>query len=62
MKEAHALQDAVIVRQKSAGHFETPNWDQSARRRCGSLLALNSGLPDLRRAFGARFQVDQVRR
>jgi hypothetical protein len=62
MKEAHALQDAVIVRQKSAGRFETPNWDPVSQKKVrDSLLALNSGLPDLRRAFGARFQVDQVR-
>src|SRR5262245_46330636 len=62
MKEAHALQDAVIVRQKSPGKFEVPNWDQASQKKVrDSLLALNSTLPDLRRAFGSRFQVDQVR-
>ena len=62
VKEAHALQDAVIVRQKGAGRFEAPNWDPVSQKKVrDSLLALNSGLPDLRRAFGARFQVDQVR-
>ena len=62
MKEAHALQDAVIVRQKTTGRFEVPNWDPVSQKKVrDSLLALNSGLPDLRRAFGARFQVDQVR-
>lgn len=62
IKEAHALQDAVIVRQKSAGRFEAPRWDPVSQKKVrDSLLALNSGLPDLRRAFGARFQVDQVR-
>jgi hypothetical protein len=62
IKEAHALQDAVIVRQKSPGKLELPNWDTVSQNKVrDSLLALNSTLPDLKRAFGARFQVDQVR-
>jgi hypothetical protein len=62
MKQAHALQDAVKVSQKSPGKFEVPNWDQVSQKKVrDSLLALNSTLPDLRRAFGSRFQVDQVR-
>ena len=62
VKEAHALQDAVIVRQKSAGRFEVPNWDPVSQKKVRDLLlALSSTLPDLKRAFGARFQVDQVR-
>jgi len=62
MKEAHALQDAVIVRQKSPGKFEVPNWDPVSQKKMrDALLMMNSTLPDLRRAFGARFQVDQVR-
>lgn len=62
MKQAQALQDAVKVSQKSSGQFEVPNWDQVSQKKVrDSLLALNSTLPDLRRAFGSRFQVDQVR-
>jgi hypothetical protein len=62
VKEARALQDAVFVRQKTAGRFEVPNWDPVSQKKVREwLLALNSTLPDLRRAFGARFQVDQVR-
>jgi len=62
LKQAQALQDAVKVSQKSPGKFEVPNWDQTSQNKVrDSLLALNSTLPDLRRAFGARFQVDQVR-
>jgi len=62
MKQAQSLQDAVKVSQKSPGKFEVPNWDQASQKKVrDSLLALNSTLPDLRRAFGARFQVDQVR-
>ena len=54
VKEAHALQDAVIVRQKSAGRFEAPNWDPVSQKKVrDALLALNSTLPDLKRAFGS---------
>lgn len=62
MKQAQALQDAVKASQKGPGKFEVPNWDQASQKKVrDSLLALNSTLPDLRRAFGSRFQVDQVR-
>ncbi len=39
MKEAHALQDAVIVRQKSAGRFETPNWDPVSQKKVADVAA-----------------------
>jgi hypothetical protein len=62
MKQAQALQDAVKVSQKSPGKFEAPNWDQASQKKVReALLALNSTLPDLRRAFGSRVQVDPVR-
>jgi hypothetical protein len=62
IKEAQALQDAVKVSQKSPGKFEAPNWDPVSQKKVrDSLIALNSTLPDLRRAFGSRVQVDQVR-
>jgi hypothetical protein len=62
VKQAHALQDAVIVRQKAPGRFEVPNWDQASQKKVrDALLALNAPLPDLRRAFGSRPQVDPVR-
>lgn len=62
VKEAHALQDAVVVRQKSAGKFAVPNWDPVSQKKMrDALLMMSATLPDLRRAFGARFQVDQVR-
>jgi hypothetical protein len=60
--QVHALQDAVKVVQKNPGKFEAPNWDQVSQKKVrDALLVLNSTLPDLRRAFGARFQVDPVR-
>jgi hypothetical protein len=60
---AHALQDAVIVTQPGGpGCFESPHWDPISRKTVrDTLLALNTTLPDLRQAFGARGQVDPVR-
>ena len=62
MQQAHALQDAVRVQQRSAGKFETPNWDLVGQKKMrDALLMMNATLPDLKRAFGSRFQVDPVR-
>jgi hypothetical protein len=62
VKQAHALQDAVIVKQKNPGRFEIPNWDQVSRKKVRDmLLALSATLPDLKKAFGSRTQVDHVR-
>ncbi|MGA8970276.1 MAG: DUF1214 domain-containing protein [Pseudolabrys sp.] len=62
LKEAHALQDAVTVKQRAAGRFEIPNWDPVSQNKMrDALLVLGASLPDLRKAFGSRFQVDQVR-
>ena len=62
LKEAHALQDAVTVKQRVAGRFEVPNWDPVSQNKMrDALLVLGASLPDLRKAFGSRFQVDPVR-
>lgn len=62
VQQAHALQDAVRVQQRSAGKFETPNWDPVSQKKMReALLTMNATLPDLKRAFGSRFQVDPVR-
>jgi hypothetical protein len=61
-KQAHALQDAVVVKQKSPGRFEATNWDPVSHKKVRDLLlALNATLPDLQKAFGSRTQVDAVR-
>src|SRR6185503_2293297 len=61
-ERAHALQDAVAVRQRDAGRLETPNWDPVSHKKVrDALLALNETLPDLRRAGGKREEVDPVR-
>jgi hypothetical protein len=63
VQQAHALQDAIKVNQKGAGKFALPNWDQASQKKVReALLVLASTLPDTRRAFGPRGQVDPVRR
>jgi hypothetical protein len=38
VRQVHALQDAVTVRQKSAGRFELPVWDQASQKRLREAL------------------------
>jgi hypothetical protein len=63
IKQVHALQDAIAVNQLGGpGHFEVPNWDQTSQKKVrDALLALAVTLPDTKRTFGARDQVDPVR-
>jgi hypothetical protein len=62
IRQAHALQDAIKVSQKSVGKLETPNWDPASQKKSrDALLVLNETLPDLRRAGGRREEVDPVR-
>ncbi|MGH8632677.1 MAG: DUF1254 domain-containing protein [Burkholderiales bacterium] len=57
-----ALQDAIKVGQKSPGRFEAPTWDPASQRKLrDALLVLGSTLPDFKRAFGTRKEVDPVR-
>lgn len=59
----HALQDAITISQPDGtGSFEVPAWDPASQATVrDALLVLNSTLPDLRRAFGRKEQVDPVR-
>jgi hypothetical protein len=63
IKQVHALQDAITVTQPGGpGRFEVPNWDQASQKKVrDALLALAETLPDTKRTFGARGQVDPVR-
>ena len=63
LKTVHALQDQIKSHQPGGpGRFEIPAWDQATQTRVReALLELNSSLPDLRRAFGGRREVDPVR-
>lgn len=62
VQAVHALQDAIKVSQNSPGTFEIPKWDPASQKKIReALLVLNSTLPDLKHAFGAKGQVDPVR-
>jgi hypothetical protein len=63
IKQVHALQDAITVTQPGVpGRFEVPNWDQASQKKVrDALLMLAETLPDTKRTFGARDQVDPVR-
>jgi len=59
---AHALQDALRVRQKDAGKFEIPKWDPESQKKVReALLALAATVPDTKNMFGSRSEVDPVR-
>lgn len=64
LDEVHKLQDAVKVEQPDGpGKFEIPSWDTTSQKKVrDALLVLASTLPDTNHAFGARGQVDPVRR
>ena len=63
LKEVHALQDAIEVEQPGGpGSFEAPNWDPVSQKKVrDALLVLGSTMPDFRRAFGKKGEVDPVR-
>jgi hypothetical protein len=63
IKQVHALQDAIKVEQPGGpGRFKVPNWDPVSRKKVRqALLALGETVPDTKRMFGARGQVDPVR-
>lgn len=62
IEAVHALQDAIKVNQKSVGTFEIPAWDPASQKKVReSLLVLGSTMPDFKKAFGTREEVDPVR-
>lgn len=63
IERTHALQDAIEVRQPGGpGRLDLPQWDTDSLDKVrGALVALGETLPNMRRAFGARGQVDPVR-
>jgi len=63
IKQVHTLQDAITVTQPGGpGRFEVPNWDQTSQKKVrDALLALAETLPDTKRTFGVKDQVDPVR-
>ena len=62
LKAVHALQDAIKVEQQGRGSFEIPNWDHASQKKVrDALLVLQSTLPDFRKAFGSKDEVDPIR-
>ncbi|WP_456710208.1 DUF1254 domain-containing protein [Bradyrhizobium sp. USDA 4452] len=62
VEQVHKLQDAIKVSQKSAGKLELPSWDPESQKKVrDALLVLATTIPDFKRAFGTKEQVDPVR-
>ena len=62
VEQVHALQDAIKVKQKDHGSFKIQNWDQASQKKVrDALLVLGATLPDFKKAFGMRDEVDPVR-
>jgi hypothetical protein len=62
IKQGHALQDAIKVAQESPGRFEVPHWDPVSQKKVrDALLVLGSTMPDFKKAFGTKDQVDPIR-
>jgi len=63
VEQVHALQDAIKVTQPGGpGRFDVPDWDQASQKKVrNALLKLAETLPDTKRTFGTRDQVDPVR-
>ncbi|MGF2946740.1 DUF1214 domain-containing protein [Mycobacterium sp. Lab-001] len=60
---AHALQDAIAVRQDGVGRFEVPRWDPASQKTVrDALLQLSTTLPDSAGMFGTKDDTDPVRR
>lgn len=62
VKAAHDLQDKVTFVQASPGSLDVPHWDpksQAAVRK--AIIGLAPYLPDSRRMFGSKDQVDPIR-
>ncbi|MFM0077200.1 DUF1254 domain-containing protein [Paraburkholderia nemoris] len=63
VKQVHTLQDAITVSQNAPGKLEMPNWDAASQKKVrDALLVLASTIPDFKRAFGTKEEVDPVRR
>src|SRR5262249_31076877 len=58
----HKLQDSILVEQNRPGKFKVPAWDQTSQKKVrDALVVLGSTLPDSRRMFGRKDEVDPVR-
>lgn len=63
LKQVHALQDEMKVEQKNVGTLELPHWDAVSQKKVrDALLVLSTTIPDFKKAFGKKDEVDPVRR
>lgn len=54
VRQVHALQDAILLRQKSSGTFAVPHWDEAGLKRVqAALQQLGATVSDTRHMFGA---------
>lgn len=61
VQQAHVLQDAIKLSQKSAGRFEAPNWDPESQKKMRDALAvLGATVPNYNKAFGTKKDVDPI--
>ena len=62
VEQVHELQDAIRVAQKKTGKFEVQDWDPTSQKMVReALLVLGRTIPDSKRMFGTRDEVDPVR-
>lgn len=63
LEQVHALQDAIKLSQPGGpGKLEMPHWDPVSQNKVRqALLVLAATLPDTRRSFGPKNEVDPVR-
>ena len=62
VEQVHELQDTIRVAQKKTGKFEVPDWDPTSQKMVReALLVLGRTIPDYKRMFGTRDEVDPVR-
>lgn len=62
LSRVHTLQDAIRAEQASPGSVEIPDWDQASQKKVrDALLVLATTIPDFKRAFGKKEEVDPIR-
>ena len=62
IKKVNAIQDQMKIKAASARPYTHPNYDQvSYKATYGPLIELSRGLPDSKRTFGKKEEVDEVR-
>jgi hypothetical protein len=62
LQQVHALQDAISTRQDDIGSFAVPQWDSLSQKAVrDALVQLGATLPDSKRMFGAKQDIDPVR-